>query len=90
MQRVFILMFITVVYTHLYLLVLNVIFPSEFLFITISDLILNSWDYYNSSTDPFFEDVRPSYLLLMSLLVLLILVGLLGPITCLNFWFCWI
>ncbi len=26
-------------------------------------LTLNRWDYYNSSSDPFFEDVRPAYLI---------------------------
>jgi len=28
-----------------------------------SSLTFNRWDYYNSSSDPFFEDVRPAYLI---------------------------
>jgi len=28
-----------------------------------SSLVLNRWDYFNSSNEPFFEDVRPAYLI---------------------------
>jgi len=38
-------------------------FPYKTPFYYDINLILNSLDYYSSSSDPFFEDVRPSYLI---------------------------
>lgn len=38
-------------------------FPGPPRFYFKSDLILNRWDYYSSSREVFFEDVRPSYLI---------------------------
>jgi len=36
-------------------------FPSKPEFYFKSSLVLNRWDYFNSSSEPFFEDVKPSY-----------------------------
>jgi NTE family protein len=36
-------------------------FPSKPEFYFKSAFVLNRWDYFNSSSEPFFEDVRPSY-----------------------------
>ncbi len=38
-------------------------FPYSIPFYYEANIILNRLDYYNSSSDPFFEDVRPSYLI---------------------------
>jgi NTE family protein len=36
-------------------------FPSQPEFYFKSSITLNRWDYFNSSSEPFFEDVKPSY-----------------------------
>ncbi|MEA3317635.1 MAG: hypothetical protein U9R54_06725, partial [Bacteroidota bacterium] len=37
--------------------------PGRMPFALTTSFTMNRWDYYNSSPDPFFEDVRPSYLI---------------------------
>ncbi len=39
-------------------------YPSKIPFYLDGGLTLNRWDYFNSSNDPFFEDVRPSYIII--------------------------
>jgi len=39
-------------------------YPAKVPFYLDGGLTLNRWDYFNSSNDPFFEDVRPSYIIL--------------------------
>lgn len=38
-------------------------FPSKIPVAFTGSFTMNRWDYYSSSSDPFFEDVRPSYLI---------------------------
>lgn len=38
-------------------------YPTRMPFYTRISTTLNRWDFYNSSPDPFFEDVRPSYII---------------------------
>ncbi|MGC9470428.1 MAG: patatin-like phospholipase family protein [Bacteroidales bacterium] len=38
-------------------------YPTRVPFYTQISTTLNRWDFYNSSPDPFFEDVRPSYII---------------------------
>ena len=41
----------------------RIVFPGAPKFFFKSELVLNRWDFYSSSREVFFEDVRPSYLI---------------------------